>query len=248
MRDPPEPGGLPAEEHDRLRRDAGPRGVPLFEAMDFPTVAAFGASPAWLGEGAAEWVGETLEPSSDGFWGDYLTLPAVPLFSRAYSAIGFFALITSSGENTWHSPRSHAQGPEAAPRPTCSRQNRQLKEDWPSSLARQPAFGAGWDASGPGNPRRPVRPPHVGPAQRHRALRQCPMPLYQRPDKVSRRPPTSSRSRPRRPTAGCTRRTGRTSTASWAAPNTAPTSAGSAPRWRRCLRSTGVPRGGPETR
>ena len=38
-----------------------------FEAMDYPSPVAFGNAPNWLVEGAAEWVGETLEPSTDGF-------------------------------------------------------------------------------------------------------------------------------------------------------------------------------------
>jgi hypothetical protein len=71
-----------------------------YEAMDYPSLVAFGNAPNWLVEGAAEWVGETLEPSTDGFWDAYLTAPALPLFSRSYSAIGFYALMTSSGEDT----------------------------------------------------------------------------------------------------------------------------------------------------
>jgi hypothetical protein len=122
-----------------------------FEAMDFPSLEAFGNAPHWLVEGAAEWVGETLRPSTDGFWFAYLTIPQLPLFSRAYSAIGFYALMTSSGEDTWHllDPMLKASSSSAA---YALAANAKLREDWASSLARQPGFGDGWDASGPGIP------------------------------------------------------------------------------------------------
>lgn len=96
-----------------------------------------------------EWVGETLVPSDDGFWEAYLTTPDVPLFTRAYSAIGFYALMTSSGEDTWHllDPMLKAPSSSAA---YALAANSKLQEDWASSLARQPTFGDGWDATGPG--------------------------------------------------------------------------------------------------
>jgi len=46
-----------------------------YDAMDYPSLVAFGNAPNRLVEGAAEWVGETLEPSTDGFWDAYLTAP-----------------------------------------------------------------------------------------------------------------------------------------------------------------------------
>ena len=122
-----------------------------FEAMDYPSLVAFGNAPKWLVEGAAEWVGETLEPSTDGFWDAYLTAPEIPLFARNYSAIGFYALMTSSGEDTWNllDPMLKATSNSAA---YSLAANGKLREDWASSLARQPNFGDGWDATGPGIP------------------------------------------------------------------------------------------------
>jgi hypothetical protein len=122
-----------------------------FEAMDYPSLVAFGNAPNWLVEGAAEWVGETLSPSTDGFWDAYLTAPALPLFSRSYSAIGFYALMTGSGEDTWHllDPMLKSASNSAA---YALAANGKLQEDWASSLARQPSFGDGWDATGPGIP------------------------------------------------------------------------------------------------
>ena len=122
-----------------------------FEAMDYPSIAAFDHAPNWLIEGAAEWVGETLEPSTDGFWDAYLTAPEIPLFTRAYSAIGFYSLITSSRQDTWHllDPMFRAPSNGAA---YSLAANGKLREDGASTLARQPSFGDGWNATGPGIP------------------------------------------------------------------------------------------------
>jgi hypothetical protein len=125
-----------------------------FEFMDFPSIEAFGMvsdRAPWLIEGEAEWVGETLQTSPNGFWSGYLLFPGVPLFTWAYSAIGFFALMTQGGEDTWHllDPMLKAASNAAA---YALAANSTLKEDWASSLARQPDLGDGWDATGPGIP------------------------------------------------------------------------------------------------
>jgi hypothetical protein len=120
-----------------------------FEAMDFPTVAAFGHAPDWLVEGEAEWVGDTIAPREDTWWNSYLEDPETSLFSRSYNAVGFYALMSASGDDTWHllDPMLRASGNAAAyavaSTPT-------LDLDWASSLTRQSGFGAGWDATGPG--------------------------------------------------------------------------------------------------
>jgi hypothetical protein len=72
-----------------------------YEAMDYPTVAAFQSAPAWLIEGEAEWVGATLVPTELPVWNAYLTGLNTSLFARTYDAIGFYAHMTNSGENTW---------------------------------------------------------------------------------------------------------------------------------------------------
>jgi hypothetical protein len=120
-----------------------------FEAMDYPTITAFGRAPDWLTEGAAEWVGDTLEPAPDGWWRLYLGRIKTPLFSRAYDAIGFFAHMTDSGEDTWHllDPMLKAGSSAAAYNVAA---DKTVRLTWASSLARQPSFGEGWDTTGPG--------------------------------------------------------------------------------------------------
>jgi hypothetical protein len=120
-----------------------------FEAMDYPTLPAFGTAPGWLIEGEAEWVGATLIPTEDSFWDAYLTGIDVSLFARRYSAIGFYSLMTASGEDTWHllDPMLKAGSSAGA---YVLAANSTLRLDWASSLARKPDFGNGWDATGPG--------------------------------------------------------------------------------------------------
>ena len=120
-----------------------------FEAMDYPTIAAFGSAPDWLVEGAAEWVGDTLEPAPDDWWIDYLTDLKVPLFSRSYDAIGFYAHLTESGEDTWHLlDHMFEAGSSAAAYKLVA--DHTVRLTWASSLARRSSFGAGWNTTGPG--------------------------------------------------------------------------------------------------
>ena len=125
-----------------------------FEFMDFPTIAAFGAAPKWLKEGEAEWVGNTLVPPSDridsfSFWNRYLLDIGIPLFDRSYDAIGFFSLMTESGEDTWHLLDPMLRAGSSADAYSLAA-NTTLRRDWASSLARQPELGSGWNATGPG--------------------------------------------------------------------------------------------------
>ena len=120
-----------------------------FEAMDYPTVSAFDSAPDWLIEGAAEWVGATLEPAPDNYWYPYLSMIKTPLFSRKYDAIGFYAHMSDSGEDTWHllDPMLKAGSSAAAYNVAA---DKTVRLTWASSLARQPSFGVGWDTTGPG--------------------------------------------------------------------------------------------------
>ena len=120
-----------------------------FEAMDYPTIAAFAAAPDWLIEGEAEWVGDALAPGSDAWWDGYLTKIKTPLFSRSYDAVGFYALVNQSGQDTWHllDPMLKAGGSAAA---YSLAANTTLRQDWGSSFARESDLGKGWAIEGPG--------------------------------------------------------------------------------------------------
>jgi hypothetical protein len=120
-----------------------------FEALDYPTLSAYYAAPAWLIEGEAEWVGATLAPTSLPVWDDYLTDPDTSLFDRSYDAIGFYAHMTNSGEDTWHLLDAMLKaGGSAAAYSVAA--DKEVRLTWASSLARQSGFGKGWQTTGPG--------------------------------------------------------------------------------------------------
>lgn len=76
----------------------------VFEARLAGTEAADAALPAWLVEGAADWVASYLVAGSSllrGFWKEYLDSPTTELFKRSYDAIGFFGHMYSSGISPW---------------------------------------------------------------------------------------------------------------------------------------------------
>ncbi len=61
--------------------------------------------PAWLGEGEAMFVGESLassnNPKSKQFWKNYVDHPNTHLFDRDYDAVGFYAHLQDVGINVW---------------------------------------------------------------------------------------------------------------------------------------------------
>lgn len=62
------------------------------------------AMPAWLAEGAGAWVGEEIAGGSGiggKYWLGWLSSPILGLFTREYSAIGFYAHLKTSGVDVW---------------------------------------------------------------------------------------------------------------------------------------------------
>jgi hypothetical protein len=117
--------------------------------MDFSSLTAFYAAPRWLIEGEAEWVGATLAPTELPAWDSYLKDIDTSLFSRSYDAIGFYAHMTDSGEDTWHllDPMLRAGSSPAAYGVAA---NNEVRLTWASSLARVSGLGKGWQTAGPG--------------------------------------------------------------------------------------------------
>jgi hypothetical protein len=120
-----------------------------YEAMDFPTLSAFYAAPAWLIEGEAEWVGATLAPTTLPVWDAYLTDLHTSLFARSYDAIGFYAHMTNSGEDTWHLLDGMLKAGSSAAAYNVAA-NKEVRLTWASSFARQSGLGKGWATTGPG--------------------------------------------------------------------------------------------------
>ncbi len=135
-----------------------------FQAMDFSSLSAYYAAPKWLIEGEAEWVGATLAPTELEEWNPYLTGIATSLFARSYDAIGFYAHMTNSGENTWHllDPMLKAGSSAAAYNVAA---DKEVRLTWASSLARDPGLGKGWQTTGPGITSATYHPPTYEVAQ-----------------------------------------------------------------------------------
>jgi len=132
-----------------------------FEAKDFTSLPAYYAAPNWLIEGEAEWVAATLAPTELHEWDAYLTGLNTSLFARSYDAIGFYAHLTNSGEDTWHllDPmlKAYATGGSAAAYNVAA--DKRVRLTWASSLARQSSLGTGWQTTGPGITATTYHPP-----------------------------------------------------------------------------------------
>jgi len=107
----------------------------------------------WVEEGAAMWAGATLVPGSqltEQRWGPYLSNPTKSLFQRSYDGIGFFGHLEDVGIDVWPRilPMMLAETDTAAFEIGVAGSTAAL-DDWPAGLAREPAFGAAWDTSGP---------------------------------------------------------------------------------------------------
>ena len=66
---------------------------------------AYGQMPSWYVEGAPMWAMSVLGNGSgleSSYWLTYLDTPDAPLFSRAYTAIGYFAHLAETGTDVWH--------------------------------------------------------------------------------------------------------------------------------------------------
>jgi hypothetical protein len=108
----------------------------------------------WIAEGEADWVGLTLYPgfpSSDrGPWPDYLEKPEAVLFSRAYSAIGFYAHLDEVSIDPWTRlvPILQATTSQAA-FTAAGADGDAFLDSWASGYLRDASRGAPWEITGP---------------------------------------------------------------------------------------------------
>jgi hypothetical protein len=136
------------------------------------------SSLAWLQEGGAEWAGDQVarevlghdpnDPLLHEYWNKYLDSPSVGLFSRTYTAVGFFAhlLETASGGSIWPTLREmwkSTGGSSAAYNLAVPDSNTAFLDSWASGYARDPSLGPGWDTTGVGiTATKPVIPYYAG--------------------------------------------------------------------------------------
>jgi hypothetical protein len=133
-----------------------------YEAAIQGSLAVWGPSPDWLIEGAAEWAGALVSGATgntmslQSSWDVWLSVAAVPLFQRAYSAIGFYALLDHAGISPWSvlpaMLTSQSNGPNnlAAYQAGTQPAPQEVLDEWASSYERDTSLGLDWDLTGPG--------------------------------------------------------------------------------------------------
>ncbi len=116
--------------------------------------------PAWIKEGQAEWVGETVGgPSSQGgaWWGTYLYTTDVALWARGYDAIGFYQHLQEEGIDPWSifDPMLAAATTASAGQvnsdayKAADATDDTFQDTWASGIFREPSMGAAWNATSP---------------------------------------------------------------------------------------------------
>lgn len=119
---------------------------------------AYGNMPSWYVEGAPMWAMSVLGNGSgleSSYWLTYLDTPDAPLFSRAYTAMGYFAHLAETGTDVWHRliPMGEAiltGGNDAgwqAAHPTAD-----FLDSWGPGYAEGRYPGAAWQTGGPNLP------------------------------------------------------------------------------------------------
>ena len=110
---------------------------------------------AWIDEGQAEWV--AAEVASDpspvaGRWNTWLGAPHVSLWGRSYDAMGLYAAAQAAGFDPFDVmiEMYHLGNQEAVSRLFGGMPIDEALQIVAMSLVRAPAFGAEWEATGPG--------------------------------------------------------------------------------------------------
>lgn len=119
---------------------------------------------AWIVEGQADWVAESVlaSPAGEGEdrigrsgWKGYLLHPETPLFARSYDAIGFYAHLAESGGDPWRVFKAMLQAPtDRVAYAAAVAGTDHFLDSWASGYFRGlgAATGRDWDTTGPGIP------------------------------------------------------------------------------------------------
>jgi hypothetical protein len=140
----------------------------LFHCFQYELAAKVGdvlSVAPWIDEGSAAWVGEQFTTSEIGstigqqFWVGWLREPEIPLFGRAYDAIGFYAHLVDSGIDPWplldkieQQALATHRSAEAYFVTTKAKGGEKMIDAWGPSLIRDVALGADWNTAGKGLP------------------------------------------------------------------------------------------------
>lgn len=130
-----------------------------FQASAFASLTDFYSTTTaapWLIEGSAEWAGDSLEGSAGGtdeWWSRYLPFPNVPLFTRSYSALGFYAHMDETGVDPWSvfdaMFRAAPSGNIAAYTAGVGSSEGRFLDTWATGFLRDSSLGGEWDTTGP---------------------------------------------------------------------------------------------------
>jgi hypothetical protein len=123
----------------------------VFEARMSGTEVRSDGHAGWLEEGAASWVESDLvsnDRTARQEWEEYLEAPKRPLFTRVYSAIGFFGHMSSSHISPWaHFKAMFAAEGNAASYAAAGVEQNFLDSE-SSVFFRKPSFGEAWEQQG----------------------------------------------------------------------------------------------------
>ncbi|MGA2453285.1 MAG: hypothetical protein ABSG93_07155 [Solirubrobacteraceae bacterium] len=123
----------------------------VFEARMSGTEARSDGHAGWLEEGAASWVESDLvsnDPAARQEWEEYLEAPKRPLFTRVYSAIGFFAHMSSSHISPWTHFKAMFEAEGDAASYAAAGVDQSFLNSEASVFFREPSFGTAWEQQG----------------------------------------------------------------------------------------------------
>jgi hypothetical protein len=126
-----------------------------FQAAAHGTQEIHDAAPKWINEGMATWVGMELggpSPNYERFWDLYLLMPQIPLTSRSYDAVGFYAHLKESGIDPWGvlRPMLAAGTNSLDAYRSAGADAEAFADSWASGVLRVGAAGSAWNTVGPG--------------------------------------------------------------------------------------------------
>ncbi len=119
-------------------------------------ISAAAAHPAWIKEGQAAWVGETIaggSSSSQIWWREWLSATQYGLFTRSYDAIGFYSDLDANGIDPWSifdAQLGAGRDSFAAYDAAVGVDGADFLEVIAKALVRRRALGDSWESTGPG--------------------------------------------------------------------------------------------------
>ena len=108
---------------------------------------------SWVVEGGATFAAMAVDPTDyfDERWDSWLGEPRIPLYKRAYDALGVFAVAEQEGADVWQHlvPLLQADGSAAGLELLFERPREEALTAIARRLVREPEVGPAWESSGP---------------------------------------------------------------------------------------------------